>query len=290
MKTNSIFNLGALAIVGASLVLASAAQAGYSTDFAVGDYDTNFSLSGQAGWETDDTAQPDYVGDFGDYSTPTNYVGLLGGYVADQYGDPQTALTNLYHDAELIGSDFYNGQLAQVTTKLAVIPSDITRPNRDTFGVSFLDANGTTIASIDLVPDAGDSSIVNIKWSDANGQHDPAVVWELAYNSNYNFSLAIDLNLGTIDIYVRDDTGGPNQNVYQGLFVAGGTGPVESVSYFWSLADTTAVGTDYTQFGANSLVISDVTVVPEPSTYALIALSGLALLAYRARRRHSVLA
>ncbi len=213
---------------------------------------------------------------------------LLGGYGLQSDIVPGTAAPSLYRSF----SAFEAGETPVFVADFGIIPSTGSYPNKDRFGFSLLDATGTvSLAQFLFNPAAsafGPGSLA-VQWINGASTNDIA---DIAYGALYR--LSVELTDDTFNVSMASiiaETNGlgviTNYATTNGVaLVTGGAianslnaSDFQTVSMDWQL-----LSEDPDEPGDNYMLVNNVSVVPEPSSYALLALAALGM-AYWARRR-----
>ena len=298
-------------------------MAQYSTTFD--NLDGGNSLSDQDGWLTNDeytgatyntstnASQAREIGQAetvtvvdGFSSSATDQLAVIGGLVNAPGGAlPGHSTVYVYHPVNL-GPSPAN---IVFSTDFLITPLGTLRPTHDSFGFTFQSANGATnLFSIDFVP-----ATVNPDTNDAIGYSVNGVQvttsFANTFSINARYHLVVSANLtaggGNFSAYIvpENGTGGENGARVTVASNVAFTGTIAELAATWSLANKTstapATGTNpadvpatgntnttaYTGGGQNSLFIDNLSIVPEPSTYALLGVGAVGLAAAMRRRR-----
>ena len=160
-------------------------------------------------------------------------------------------------------------------------------PNLDTFAFDLRTAdNSASLLRLNLTP--GIATIPNAYTLQSVVNASPAVNRiDLGYQGLYE--LTVDIVGGTYDLDVAQ-INASNQTVITNFSLVSGAALTSglavddfgTVSMDWVLASGNPADP-----GSNYIMVNNVSVVPEPSTYALLAVSGVALVAFMRRRRAS---
>lgn len=160
-------------------------------------------------------------------------------------------------------------------------------PSLDTFAFDLRTAdNSASLLRLTLTPGIATIPDAYTLQSVVNGG--PAVNRvDLGYQGLYELTVAItgssyDLDVAQLDAATQ--TVITNLSLVSGASLTSGLAVDDfgTVSMDWILASGDPVDP-----GSNYIIVNNVSVVPEPSTYALLAASGLALVAFASRRRVS---
>lgn len=279
----------------ASFMVCGAYGAAYSTNFNSllfeGDVD------GQDGWTVSDTTdQYSQVAE-----ANVNRLLPLDASLVLQLGDAK-AVTTPPPGPSVALAHAYEGTVGQtnVAFDFVLLDSRTTAANfryRDTFGISISNA-GSNIFSIGFVPDAQsetpstDLAQWNLVYQLGNAT---TVDLNMAVfeGSQYNFNLAFNPNIGNpaltdFLLTIKSDVtpGGITDGVTNGLRNSGGAIPsfslassaaTDEFNVFWA-KEATNPG-----YGSNSILMDNLSVVPEPSSSLLLCLAGLGLACRRKR-------
>lgn len=164
---------------------------------------------------------------------------------------------------------------------------DSSFPSLDTFAFDLRTAdNSASLLRFDLTP--GIALIPNAYTLQSIVDAGPAVNRiDLGYQGIYELTVAIVGSTYDLDVAQLNPT---DQSVIANFPLISGA-PLTSglavnnfgtVSMDWALASGNPADP-----GSNYIIVNNVSVVPEPSTYALLAVSGIALMAFGRRRRAS---
>lgn len=263
------------------LLLGPLLAAGYSTNFD--SISGGATLSDADGWVTNDPydeigdfGQTDYVGVISGYSTTTSdHWALLGGATGFSPGQPTVFLS---HDVDLSG-----GSSASFTVGMGITSSASPRTNQDSFGWTFRNSSSATLFSLIFDPTPAVTGDMNIRMYDGSGTEllaGGSGGFDIFYNAIYSLDLVVDAS-GAVTVNFTDAN-----NITTEVITAAATGinpgDIGNVAATWILADGTTPGTEQPEYGSNSLLFDNFSVVPEPSV-ALLGLVGAA--AFLRRRR-----
>jgi len=160
-------------------------------------------------------------------------------------------------------------------------------PNLDTFAFDLRTAdNSASLLRLILTP--GVATIPDAYTLQSVVDAGPAVNRiDLGYQGLYELTVAIDGSTYDLDVAQLDaatQTVITNLSLVSGASLTSGLAVDDfgTVSMDWILASGDPVDP-----GSNYIIVNNVSVVPEPSTYALLVAAGLALVAFASRRRAS---
>ena len=286
---------GGAALVAAVLSFSPLAHGqGYSTTF---DGYTTGSLSGQNGWDTNDPyVGTDTTGAPGSEIGQSDFVGIITGY-SSTATDDWAYLGGLDRSSVVPGHStvyVYNNFAATPLTGLSsyafnvdmsVYPGGSPYTTLDQFAWTFGTAATPNLFSVNFVPNS--NSVDAVRYS-VNGGGLVTTGNGIVTNSIYHLTVNVNVVAKTFSISVTP-TGGTAltlaSNISLGTIDAS---TVTQVAATWTLANTAADASGgYSGAGSNSLIFNNYSVgaVPEPSTWALVGIGGLLLLAVRRRVR-----
>jgi hypothetical protein len=223
----------------------------------------------------------------GDAGAGNNSV-LFGGYGISDGIVPGTATPSIYRSF----AAFDTGVDVTFTADFGLIPSSGLFPNKDRFGFNLLDSTGTvSLAEFVFNPAASGSgpAALGVQWVSGASTNDVA---DIAYGALYRITVALSDN--TLDLTMEGliaQTNGvgvvTNYATTNGVtLVSAGAiansltaSDFQTVSMNWQL-----VSDDAGDPGDNYMLVNNVSVVPEPSTYALLGLAAC-VVGYMTRRR-----
>ncbi|HWB07135.1 MAG TPA: PEP-CTERM sorting domain-containing protein [Verrucomicrobiales bacterium] len=252
MRIYTILPLFALALTGIS------SGAGYSTNFNSG-YDSSQAVAGQNGWTINDSTTD--LSFFVTYNTTD--AAAIGGY----YTSPALGNVRLSHSLSLplvqtsLGADF------------AIVPSTVTFPGRDTFGWSVYNGSGLNLLTIQFEPDSVNQTLLNITWSTGAGSA-TTTGWAVQYDGPYSLQVAFASGGGSDATFTASITGA-NTVSFNGSLPGMANETVGSIGQHF-VQQAAAAGDNY-------MLFDNLSVVPEPSTGALLL--TLLMLPLAARRR-----
>ncbi len=254
-------------------------------------------LDGQNGWGTNDATQTGTPGtstqlvgrsNFVGALTPTAYFtaqnGVLGGVYRTTAGSgPAPDVVPSTTTGGLI-SLFHAVTIPTTATFVALdVDFAVTTPNaftnRDTFGFSLSNAAGVSLVSFNFAPSTTPTTRDNISFT-TNGTNFTASN-QIILNGNYHLALNINTTTGSMVATINNAT-------FAGT-VTGARG-ITQVAATWSVGDRTTVANGgYQNADDNYLVFDNLAVsVPEPSTYAMMALGVAGMVgALRLRRNQA---
>ena len=258
-----------------------------------------FSLSGQNNWDTNDNAQPDFVGivNNGYSQNSHDYWAELGGLTNSV---PETTTTELWNNVTFVDTHFNPGANAQFSARMAISSSDLVQPARDSFSWKFGTAGsngtpGTLITSIDFVPETlpDTTQVMRIYYTDNAGQHSSIANNALGYDAQYDIVATLTgLQSGqTPHLTVSFDPVGPITGytvINADVSLANPTATIATVGAVWNLSDTTFdnINNNYPNYGLNTLIFDNyAVVVPEPSVFALLGFALLGVVYLRSRKK-----
>lgn len=275
---NSLFPsvMRGFALAGIALVISSQAQAQYVPNFNT--FLGNNTLSGQQQsdpielqWQTNDTGGANYVGVIPGYSTSgSDYWAGIGGIFGFT---PSATTVDLWRTFTLPGG----GSEGVFQTKFAITSPQSPRTNQDTFSWKFRTAAGTDIASVDFVPLNG--TTLKLNWT--NNSTQTATAFGISYDSIYTISAVVS-GLGTdpkLLVTLTDGIGNTVTAVNNASLAPGTPTGIGQVAADWKLANTTS------NYGSNTMVFQNYSVVPEPGAILLLGLAGGAFAASLLRRK-----
>ncbi len=292
---------------------ASAQQVAYSTNFESG-YVYGQNLSDQNGWTTNDEStgatyngadigNSDDVGFVNGFSTTTSdHVGFVGGAFAPVYAYSGSGQVYLGHGFNTNGAATF-----AFNADYGVTASSGSFATRDSFGFTFRTAsNGTAtvpvnVFSVNFVPANTSTSFDNISITSGATTIGTTTV-NTSFQLGFRYHLTVNVNViaSTFSASIYAETAGGAQMgaVFPIATNVGFTGTITDIAATWNLANTASVapanggtltGTNnvaFTSPGSNVLLFDNFAVtVPEPSTYAMLALGAFGLLAVRRARR-----
>lgn len=172
--------------------------------------------------------------------------------------------------------------------------------NNDRFGFSLLSTNGSSLATFGFDPAGASPGFLRVEWfqNDTNVVADGVIFknFQIQYDALYRLTATVEGSLLTMDIAgLNPENGGPgigitnyavstNVNVISNGAISSGltSSDFEVAAIAWDLESG-----DSEQPGANYMIVNTVSVVPEPSTIALltVAAGALAVAGWRRRRR-----
>jgi len=172
--------------------------------------------------------------------------------------------------------------------------------NDDRFAFSLLSANGGELASFALNPGPASPGFLQVEWirNGTNVVADGVVFqnFQIQYNALYRLSATLEGTSLMMDIAgLNTESGGPGIGITN-YAVASSANVINNgaISDGFSSSDFEVAGIvwdlesgDSEQPGANYMIVNTVSVVPEPSTVALLAVASgaLALAGWRRRRK-----
>ena len=290
--------LGGLAVAATLLVSGSEAYAqGYTTSFD--NLTKNSSLSGQDGWTTNDEdtgattstgetiGQSDYVGVVGGYSaSTTDYLGSLGG---EFQGSTVPGASTVFLDRPFtLGTT----TAYAFNVDMAIERSQSPFLNNDGFNWTFRNGN-TTVFSIDFVPQtatastAGAATVYAVRYT-VPGLGGGQTTTNNGILSDSLYHLKVSVNVLTNSFSFAVMQGGTSIGASNVSLLTNLGSSVNEVAATWDVAKTnTTDNGGYTAVGSNTLIFNNYAVtVPEPSTWVVTGLGGLALmLVFRRRMR-----
>lgn len=268
----------------------------FSTTFD--NLDRNLALSQQDGWFTNDpyassteTGQSDVVAPVTFYSATTgDYWGILGGLSPFKPGLFSVEIARAFSSAGLLTDSFETNTL-RFDVDLAITSSGVPRPNRDSFGWSFNDANGDLLFRLALEPNSAVAADgLRLKLYNADDE-ETITPNSIAYDAIYGLQVDVSLAdasrdaltvrlLGSSGVFstVLDDVDLPN----------GAAAAVAQIGANWDITNLSAdVNGDPDAYGANSMLFNNygVAVVPEPGAVLLLGLGSVLAASRRHRRK-----
>lgn len=214
---------------------------------------------------------------------------LFGGYGLQSGVLPGTSTPSIYRSFSAFGA----GTNPIFVADFALIASTPSYPNKDRFGFNLLDSSGTvSLAQFVFNPAAslfGPNSL-GVQWVDGASTNDIA---NISYGALYR--LTVELNNDTFDMTMASVVAQTNGVGVVTNYVATNAvalindgaiansltaGDFQTVSMNWDL-----LAGDPSDPGNNYMLVNQVSVVPEPSTYVLLSIAGLGAGAYYWRRR-----
>lgn len=224
----------------------------------------------------------------GDANAGYNSV-LFGGYGLADGIVPGTSSPSIYRSFSAFGG----GTNPIFVADFGIIASTGLAPNQDRFGFTLSDSSGTTsLAEFVFNPAASlfGPGALGVQWVSGASTNDIA---NISYGALYR--LTVELNNDTFDMSMASliaETNGvgvvtnfvPTNGVTlvnDGAIANSLTAAdFQTVSMNWDL-----LSGDPNDAGDNYLLVNNVSVVPEPSTYALLVAAGLGVVAALRRRR-----
>jgi hypothetical protein len=264
------------ALAGIALAVSSQAHAQYIPDFNT--FSGNNSLSGQKQsdpvelqWQTTDANAANYVGVIPGYSTSgSDYWAGIGGLFN---AAPSATTVDLWRTFALPDG----GNAGVFQTKFAITSPQSPRTNQDSFSWKFRTAAGADIASVDFVPLNG--TTLKLNWS--NNSTQTTTAFGISYDSIYTISAVVS-GLGTdpkLFVSITDSLGNTTTTVNNVALAPVTPTGIGQVAASWKLADTTA------NYGSNTMVFQNYSVVPEPGAILLLGFAGGAFAVSRLRRK-----
>jgi len=254
----------------------SQSQAQYVPDFNT--FLGNNTLSGQLQsddpnlqWQTNDANAANYVGVIPGYGS--DYWGGIGGIFQEA---PSATNVDLWRTFTLPGG----GSAGVFQTKFAITSPQTPYPrtNRDSFSWKFRTAAGADIASVDFVP--GNATTMLVKWTNDSTQ--TATSFGISYDSIYTISAVVS-GLGTdpkLFVSITDSLGNTTTTVNNVALALSTPTGIGQVAASWKLADAATAN-----YGSNTMLFQNYSVVPEPGAVFLLGLAGGAFAVSRLRRK-----
>lgn len=299
------------------------AQAQFSTNFTVSEgYDSTGQppLSGTGGWTTNDPVvgtPPNVSGEsnfiaFIPGVTPgtalTNSSGVIGGLaIADDYF-PANPASNIAIETGVVPTTVSDPYVRFQSSFVLVGSNNPSYPNKDVFSYQMRTAGGANLLteiSFTTTPTVGPAITAGydfrIEWS-LNGVvqsiTNPALLayFDGAYNQKYVLQLDFDDSAFSMQVLTLDNT---TLAVTNTAYIIGG-GDIDgaygkddlaNVAVVWDLTDLTQddplYPEAYNHAGSNYIALNTLSAqaIPEPSTYALLALGAAGMVAFRRFRK-----
>ena len=211
---------------------------------------------------------------------------LFGGYGLADDIIPGTANPSLYRSFDLLPD---TGSVT-FSADFGIIPSTGSYTNKDRFGFNLLDGTGTiSLAQFLFDPVSAAGAGLGMLWiSDSTTNN----IAEISYGALYRITVALsddefDLTMASVIAQTNGVgviTNYATTNVIS--LVTGGTiANVLTASDFQTVAMNWELAAGVDEPGDNYLLVNNVSVVPEPSTYALLAMAALGAVYWARRRR-----
>ena len=213
---------------------------------------------------------------------------LFGGYGLQSDIVPGTAAPSIYRSF----SAFEAGEIPVFVADFGIIPSSPSYSSNDRFGFNLLDGSGTvSLAQFIFNPAASafGPGALGMQWISGGLTNDLA---DISYGALYRITVALsdnEFDLTMASIIAETNSLGVVTNYATTNVIALVTGGAiandltssdfQTVAMNWELAS----GVD--EPGDNYLLVNNVSVVPEPSTYALLAMAALGAFYWARRRR-----
>ena len=272
---------------------ANANAAPYITNFDPPAYFGNSSLSGQQGWDTnnysdngtpgnplDDLGQSDSVGELAGYSTSaSDFWGLLGGVIGFA---PVVNTSYLFVPLNLVGES-----QAVFNVRFGIISSQLPQTEEDTFGWTFRNSVGNQLLRVAFIPDINQGGQLAVRVFDsANSELAGSGSFDIAYDSQYDLSVNVS-GAGIVSVSIDDLLANPPAQIINNQPAAGAIpSAISNIAATWTLADTTSFPNgERPNYGSNSLVFDNYSVIPEPSSAFLLIFSSLFLTLRRRQPR-----
>jgi hypothetical protein len=228
-------------LLAAGLATIQAAGAGeFTTGFGT-EYNHGGQVAGQHDWTIDDPT-PDL-----------SFFVRLNGSDAAAFGGffdvPAGPRVRLSHPVglPLAGSSF--------RVSMAVLPSTLMYPGRDTFGWSLTDPAGATLFSLHFIPSVNNPDILNILWSSAGGGAAISTGKAISYSAPYTFDLKFN-TIGVLQFGFSAVISGSNSFSFDGSLPGLGGKTWHSLSAdFIGNADV---------YGDNYMIFDDVAAATQP--------------------------
>jgi hypothetical protein len=251
----------------------------FVTTFPVGTYTPLGSeVAGKEDWTISDPGS--------DLNSDTNPDGFLS-FVTSLAGSRAAAIGGVYNipEATLPTTVFLSHgapaplQYTSFSTDFAIASSDEEFPGRDGFGFSFRDVGNNNLLTISLVPVASvDNDAYQVRYTiGANAQQnamdvndDPMFIY---HNGLYSLDLLFTPN-GANPTFSATITG-TNSQTFSDVATGLGSSNISRFGAEWNVLPG--------QAGTNHLVFDNVSLIPEPSSALLIALTGLGFVTRRRR-------
>jgi hypothetical protein len=213
---------------------------------------------------------------------------LFGGYGLQSDILPGTAAPSLYRSF----SAFEPDETPIFVADFGIITSSPSYPNKDRFGFNLLDATGTVSLAqfiFDPAASAFGPGALGMQWISGSSTNDIA---DISYGALYRIIVALnddEFDLTMASIIAQTNSVGVVTNYATtnavSLVAGGAIANGLTATDFQTIAMNWELVEGQSDPGDNYILVNNVSVVPEPSTYALLAISALGAL-YWARRRH----
>jgi len=212
---------------------------------------------------------------------------LFGGYGLADGIEPGTANPSLFRSFNLLPDT----ESVTFSADFGLINSTLDFPNQDRFGFNLLDSTGTiSLAQFVFDPAASSGGGLGMLWiSDGTTNN----IADISYASLYRMSVTMegasfDLTMSSLETQTNNTGAITNYLVTNSfLLVSGGAianslaaTDFQTVAMNWQLFSE-----DSAEPGDNYMLVNNVSVVPEPSTYALLVMAALGAVYWARRRR-----
>jgi hypothetical protein len=213
---------------------------------------------------------------------------LFGGYGLQSDILPGTAAPSLYRSF----SAFEPGETPVFVADFGIIPSSPSYSNKDRFGFNLLDATGTvSLAQFIFNPAASlfGPGALGMQWIADASTNDIA---NISYGALYRITVALndgEFDLTMASIIAQTNSVGVVTNYATtnavSLVTGGAIANGLTATDFQTIAMNWELVAGENDPGDNYLLVNNVSVVPEPSTYALLAMAALGAVYWARRRR-----
>jgi hypothetical protein len=213
---------------------------------------------------------------------------LFGGYGLQSDILPGTAAPSLYRSFSAFGA----GEIPVFVADFGIIPSSPSYSNQDRFGFNLLDATGTVSLAqfiFDPAASAFGPGALGMQWISGGLTNELA---DISYGALYRITVALnddEFDLTMASIMAQTNSVGVVTNYATtnavSLVTGGAIANGLTATDFQTIAMNWELVAGETDPGDNYLLVNNVSVVPEPSTYALLAMAALGAVYWARRRR-----